>query len=142
MAWRDKLIWLTPSIRKVILLVGFSLFFPSPIYLVAVVAFVPAIFTLYMTVSLLNEFPDGSWKILGFLIGFSFFIILVVLNYLVVCWLEKEINKKIWLWVIMGLIVVLTSVFKLYWGAAADGHSNATNAIEAYKSVFSTMFEK
>ena len=42
----------------------------------------------------------------------------------------------------MALIVVLTSVFNLYYGAAADGHSNGTNAIEAYKSVFSTMFEK
>ena len=142
MAWREKIAWLKPSVRKVILLIGFSLFFPSPIFLVAVVAFVPAIFTLYMTIGLLNEFPDGSLKILGFLIGFSCFAVLVFLNYLIICWLEKEINKKIWLWVVMGLIVALISVFNLYYGAAADGHSNSTNAVEAYKSVFTTIFEK
>lgn len=137
-----KLIWLKPSIRKVILLIGFSLFFPSPIFLVAVISIAPAIFTLFITLAIIEGMVSIKFQILGFLIGFSYFAILVFLNYLIVCWLEKMITKKIWLWAVMGLIIMLTSSFNLYWGAAADGHSNSTNAIEAYKSVFSMVIEK
>lgn len=132
--------FLKPNKQKIILLIIFSLFFPSPWILVVINGFLPAVFQLVIPFSIgFREAVLTNWD-LSFTILALFVILLnffsaVILNYLIICLLYKYIKKKKFLWVIAGILVLLSLLDIYGMTESLQGGSAACNFIELTKGI-------
>jgi hypothetical protein len=117
-------------------LIGVLLFFPTPIILVVVVAFMPAIFIFVFTTGIMGGMGNPLSWILGILVGLILFLFIAKIYYWLLCQLDKRIKHKMILWAFLGVLIFLTCTVRLYWFGAAGARSSAMNAIEIFKGVF------
>jgi hypothetical protein len=66
--------------------------------------------------------------------GLSYFFIMVFLNYLFICLLDKMIKKKAIVWALLGALIFLTSYLNLYWTGTGGGKSSSSNVVMLYKN--------
>ena len=136
-----------PEKQKVILLISFLLFFPSPFALILPVTLIsfaplaiglmPAFYLFIFTLGMSSGMIEG-WKIVGFAMSLLYYSALVFFNYLIVCFLYKIVKNKYLLWAIMGILISV-SFLNIYWVADAGGGGHIYNSIKLIKE-FSAQF--
>lgn len=126
--------------QKIILLIIFSLFFPSLWILLVINGFLPAFFQLIVPFSFgFREAVLTNWDI-SFTILALFAILLnfftaVILNYLIICFLYKYIRNRNFLWAI-GVMLVLLSLLDIYGMTEfLQGGTATCNFIELTKGI-------
>ena len=130
-----------PNPLKTLLLVIFLIFLPLPFLLFVVpplfvgILFYPYLYSAFMVIG----FPTvigSNLAYIGFFFSVAYLITMVFLAYWMVCFLYKNVEKRIWLWVVMGCVISV-SFLNIYRGVTVGGGQPGANWIEMIKWIAS-----
>lgn len=134
--------FLKPNPYKILLLFILLLFFPTPfifalpagiIWMPIAIGLTPPIYILGFSLGL-AEAMLGWWKVLGFFIALSFYLALVIGNYLLSSIMYKLTQNRALLLVIISLLIAI-SFFDIYKLGNAGGGGFSTNVIGLYREL-------